>query len=246
MPALPTTAEVPILQGMSVVALVVAAGSGTRFGGPIPKPLADLDGRPVVAVAVAALAAGGCTAATVLIAPEAHAAFDVALADAPIPVTLVAGGRSRQESVFRGLQSLAARPPEVVLIHDAVRPLVPAAMTERVVAAVRAGGVAVTPALPVVDSLRQVLVGGGNTAVDRSPLRRIQTPQGFDFATVWAAHQRAADQGWEAIDDVSVCEAAGHPVTLVDGAASAVKLTHPADLELVRALVRLNPVEATS
>ena len=78
----------------------------------------------------------------------------------------------------------------------------------------------------------------------RSPLRRIQTPQGFDFGTVLAAHRRAARSGSVSTDDVSVCEAAGHPVTLVEGAASAVKITHPADLELVRALVRLAGTEA--
>lgn len=230
---------------MSVVALVVAAGSGTRFGGPVPKPLVDLEGRAVVAVAVASLAAGGCTAATVLISPGMQEAFAEALAGAAVPVTLVEGGRTRQESVFRGLEALSAQPqpPEVVLIHDAVRPLIPAELTGRVVAAVRAGAVAVTPALPVVDSLRSVQQDGGNAIVDRAPLRRIQTPQGFDFATVLVAHRLAAQQGPEATDDVSVCEAAGHPVTLVEGAASAVKITHPADLELVRALIRLEAGE---
>ncbi|MGC4153446.1 MAG: 2-C-methyl-D-erythritol 4-phosphate cytidylyltransferase [Propionicimonas sp.] len=231
---------------MSVVALVVAAGSGTRFGGPVPKPLVDLDGRPVVTVAVASLADGGCEAATVLVSPGMQEVFAEALADAPIPVMLVDGGQTRQESVSRGLEALAAgpQPPQVVLIHDAVRPLVPADMVGRVVAAVRAGAAAVTPALPVVDSLRRVRADGGNAIVDRSPLRRIQTPQGFDFGTVLAAHRRAARSGSVATDDVSVCEAAGHPVTLVEGAASAVKITHPADLELVRALVRLAGTEA--
>ena len=240
---------------MSVVALVVAAGSGTRFGGPVPKPLVDLEGRPVVAVAVASLAAGGCDAAIVLVSPGMQDAFAETVATAPIPVTLVEGGGTRQESVHRGLEALAAnlpagpgdparlRPPEVVLIHDAVRPLVPIDMTGRVVAAVRAGAVAVTPALPVVDSLRRVDADGSNTGVDRSVLRRIQTPQGFDFATVLAVHRLAAERGLEATDDVSVCEAAGHPVTLVEGAESAIKITHPADLELVRLLVGLKAGE---
>lgn len=228
---------------MSVVALVVAAGSGTRFGGPVPKPLAELAGRPVVAVAVESLAAGGCSAATVLVSPGMREVFAEALADSPIPVSLAEGGRTRQESVHRGLAALAARPPEIVLIHDAVRPLVPAEMVGRVIGAVRAGAVAVTPALPVVDSLRRQEPDGRNAIVDRTPLRRIQTPQGFDFATVWASHRLAAERGLAATDDVSVCEASGHPVTLVEGAVSAVKITHPADLELVRALVRLNGME---
>lgn len=251
---------------MSVVALVVAAGSGSRFGGPVPKPLVDLDGRPVVAVALASLAAGGCESAVVLVSPGMQDAFNSALAESPIPVTLVEGGRTRQESVRRGLEALAAKPPGsaraadspdaallaepdrspqpvVVLIHDAVRPLVPVDMVGRVVAAVRAGAVAVTPGVPVVDSLRRVNDDGGNSQVDRSTLRRIQTPQGFDLATVLAAHRLAAERGVEATDDVSVCEAAGHPVALVEGAASAVKITHPVDLELVRLLVKLSARE---
>jgi 2-C-methyl-D-erythritol 4-phosphate cytidylyltransferase len=230
---------------MSVVALVVAAGSGTRFGGPVAKPLVDLDGRPVVAVAVESLAAGGCQAATVLISAGMQEVFAAALADAPIPVSLVEGGQTRQESVRQGLEALAIgpEPPEVVLIHDAVRPLVPAGTVERVVEAVRAGAVAVTPVLPMVDSLRRVAGDGSNAIVDRGPLRRIQTPQGFDFGTVLAGHRLAAERGLEVTDDVSVCEAAGHPVTLVEGAASAVKITHPADLELVRALVRTSAVQ---
>lgn len=223
---------------MSVVAVVVAAGSGTRFGGQVPKPLADLDGRPVVALALESLAAGGCAEAIVLVSPGMQPIFAEALTGASLPVTLAEGGATRQESVRRGLEALAERPepPEIVLIHDAVRPLVPAAMIGRVVSAVRAGAAAVAPALPVVDSLRRV-AGDGNEPVDRAPLRRIQTPQGFDFAAVLAAHRAAGDQ--EATDDVTVCEAAGHPVALVDGAAEAVKITYPADLELVRALVRL-------
>ena len=226
---------------MSVVALVVAAGSGTRFGGQVPKPLADLDGRPVVALAVESLAAAGCAAVVVLVSPGMQQVFAEALAEVSFPVTLAEGGATRQQSVRRGLEVLAEQPepPEVVLIHDAVRPLVPAAMIQRVVHAVRSGSVAVTPALPVVDSLRRV-TEDGNEPVDRSPLRRIQTPQGFAFGAVLAAHRAAGET--EATDDVSVCEAAGHPVTLVEGAAEAVKITYPADLELVRALLRLGRV----
>jgi 2-C-methyl-D-erythritol 4-phosphate cytidylyltransferase len=131
----------------------------------------------------------------------------------------------------------------IVLVHDAVRPLVPAAMVARVIDAVESGARAVTPALPVVDSLRRVERDGLSSPVDRSELRAIQTPQGFDFATLLDSHRAAAVRGVEATDDVGVCEAAGHQVTLVEGAATAFKITRAEDLELARALVALRQDE---
>lgn len=230
-----------------VVAIVVAAGMGTRFGGQIPKPVAPLAGRTVIEVAIESLAAGGCTAAVVVVSRGAEHHFTQALAGCPIPLTLVQGGANRRDSVLKGLEAIAADPElatSIVLVHDAVRPLVPADMVQRVVDAVRAGAVAVTPAIPVVDSLRRVDPDGGSHQVDRSELRAIQTPQGFDFDTLLASHRAAAAAGTEVTDDVGVCEAVGHQVVIVDGAASAFKITHAADLDLARALAGLASAEA--
>jgi len=231
-----------------VVALVMAAGMGTRFGGHIPKPVAPLAGSTVVGVAIDSLAAGGCARVVVVISRGAEHHFITALAGCPIRPTVVDGGATRQESVLRGLEAIAAHPDlaeaSVVLVHDAVRPLVPAAVVARVVDAVRGGAVAVTPAIPVVDTLRR-LEEGGSRQVDRSELRAIQTPQGFDFQTLLASHRAAARDGITATDDVGICEAAGHEVVLVEGAVSAFKITHAADLELARALLGLRSVEAS-
>jgi len=230
-----------------VVALVVAAGMGTRFGGPVPKPVAPLAGSTVIGVAIKSLAAGGCAAVVVVISRGAEHHFIPALAGCPIRPTVVEGGATRQESVLRGLEVIAEHPDlkdtSVVLVHDAVRPLIPAGMVTRVIDAVRAGAVAVTPAIPVVDSLRR-MDGGTSRQVDRSDLRAVQTPQGFDFQTLLASHRSAAQRGITATDDVGICEAAGHEVVVVEGAATAFKITHAADLELARALVGLRPVEA--
>ena len=227
-------------------AVVPAAGMGTRFGGPVPKPVAPLAGRTVIGVAIDSLAAGGCTAVVVVISRGAEHHFIPALAGCPIRPTVVEGGATRQESVLRGLEAIAAHPDlsstAVVLVHDAVRPLVPADMVARVVDAVRDGAVAVTPAVPVVDSLRRVS-GDSSVQVDRSDLQAVQTPQGFDFQTLLACHRAAAEQGISVTDDVGVCEAAGHRVVLVEGSASAFKITHAADLELARALVGLRTEE---
>ena len=226
-----------------VVALVVAAGTGTRFGGTVPKPVAPLAGSTVIGVSIESLVAGGCGAVVVVVSPAAQHHFIAALASCPVPLTVVEGGQTRQESVLRGLEAIEAHPElagtAVVLIHDAVRPLVPADMVERVIEAVRGGAPVVTPAIPVVDSLRRMAADGRSSQVDRSDLRAVQTPQGFDFATVLASHRAAAEAGVVATDDVGVCEAAGHDVSVVDGAASAFKITHPDDLELASALAGL-------
>ena len=226
-----------------VVALVVAAGMGTRFGGPLPKPVVPLAGSTVIGVALESLAAGGVDAVVVVISRGAEHHFIPALATCSLPLTVVHGGSTRQESVLRGLEAVAAHPwlstTRVVLVHDAVRPLVPADLVARVVDAVEAGARAVAPALPVVDSVRRVGRDGQSSPVDRSELRAIQTPQGFDFPTLLASHRTAAERGVEVTDDVGVCEAAGHSVTLVEGAATAFKITRAEDLDLARALVTL-------
>lgn len=226
-----------------VLALVVAAGMGTRFGGAVPKPLAPLAGGTVLGVAIESLAAGGCDAAVVVVSRAARDLFAAALAGCPVPLILVEGGQTRQESVLRGLEAIEGHPEwaaaSVVLVHDAVRPLVPADMVARVIDAVRGGAPVVTPVVPVVDSIRRLTGDGRSSQVDRSDLRAVQTPQGFDFATLLSCHRAAAASGVAATDDVGVCEAAGHQVTVVDGAASAFKITHPDDLELASALAGL-------
>ena len=117
-----------------VVALVVAAGTGTRFGGAVPKPVAPLAGSTVIGVSIESLVAGGCGAVVVVVSGTAQHHFIAALASCPVPLTVVEGGQTRQESVLRGLEAIAAHPAlagtDVVLVHDAVRPLVPAALPD--------------------------------------------------------------------------------------------------------------------
>lgn len=216
-----------------VVALVAAAGSGSRLGAPVVKALVEVAGRPLVAHALDALAAGGVDAAVVTIPAGLDDAFAAAVAGASIPVTLVTGGAERQESVGRGL----ARVPQgaVVLVHDAARPFVPPAVVARVIAAVRAGQVAVTPVIPVTDSIRQVR-GEQTQVVDRATLRAVQTPQGFDADVLRRCHARAVARGRVVTDDASLCEAEGHLVHVVPGAREAFKITDPFDLVVAEAL----------
>lgn len=217
-----------------VVALVAAAGSGSRLGAALPKALVELAGVPLVRRSVDRLAEGGAGRAVVVVPAGMEERFAAVLEGAACPVRIVPGGAERQESVRRGLAACAGA--RTVLVHDAARPLVPAAVVESVIAAVDAGHVAVVPALPVVDSVRRV-EGDASSVVDRAGLFGVQTPQGFDLATLVAAHAYAADRGLAVTDDAAACEAAGHSVHLVLGAREALKITEPFDLVVAEALV---------
>lgn len=217
-----------------VVALVAAAGSGSRLGAAVPKALVELGGVPLVRRSVDRLAEGGCGRAVVVVPVGLHERFADALAGAACPVTLIDGGAERQESVRRGLAACAGA--RTVLVHDAARPLVPARIVRAVVEAVADGHAAVVPALPLVDSVRRV-EGEASTVVNRAGLFGVQTPQGFDLPTLVAAHTDAARRGLVVTDDAAACEAAGHAVHLVLGAREALKITEPFDLVVAEALV---------
>lgn len=220
-----------------VVAIVVAAGSGVRLGGQEPKALRPLAGVPLVSHAVRALASGGVTDVVVVIAEGLQDWFSEVLADAPVPTRLVVGGATRQQSVRRGLAALTAHGAgRVVLVHDAARPLVPAGVVAGVIEAVRAGAVSVVPVVPVADSVRQV-DGERSVVVDRTSLRGVQTPQGFDRKVLVACHEQAAAAGVEVTDDAAVCELAGFETVLVPGSRDALKVTEPFDLLIAQAVL---------
>lgn len=214
--------------------MVVAAGAGTRFGADRPKALLDLAGRPLVRHSVESMITAGADVVVVVI-PDGHRAdFEAALEG--MPVTLVAGGAERTHSVRNGLAVLAADRDrlEIVLIHDAARPLVPITAVHRVVAAVAAGAAAVVPAIPVTDTIRE-LTGGGSRMLERSRLRAVQTPQGFALAELVDSYAALGDE--VVSDDAGVCERAGHQVSVVDGDARSFKITYPADLLLAERLL---------
>jgi 2-C-methyl-D-erythritol 4-phosphate cytidylyltransferase len=208
------------------VGIVAAAGSGLRLGADLPKALVPLAGRPLVCWAVDALRAGGVDEVVVAVPETERAAFAAALGG---DVVLVAGGPTRTASVRAALA--AVTDADVVLVHDAARPLTPPDVVARVLAALAAGAPAVVPVLPVADTV--VVVEGEEIteAVPRATLRRVQTPQGFTRAALVDAYAALEDAA-ELTDDAAVVRAAGHPVTTVDGDERAAKVTVSHDLEL--------------
>lgn len=225
-----------------VVALVVAAGSGVRLGGEVPKALRPLSGRALVTRSVDALRAGGCTDFVIVIAPGLQAAFEDALADHRDAIHFVLGGARRQDSVAAGLEYLDAhatlRESTIVLVHDAARPLVPAAVVETVIGTIARGAKAVIPVIAVIDSVRRV-GEADSQIVDRATLRAVQTPQGFDRATLTAAHRAIAADGVEVTDDAAVCERQGIHVELVEGSRDSLKVTEAIDLIQAEAILQM-------
>jgi len=230
---------------VTVAAIVPAAGRGERLGPGQPKALRTLGGVPMLVHAVTALSRARLVDLVVVAAPpggvvEVEALL--ALHDIGADLLVVAGGEHRQESVARALEAL---PPEVdvVLVHDAARPLAPSELVDAVARAVLAGHSAVVPGLAMTDTVKRVVSGSERAddqpeqvveTVQRFDLRCIQTPQGFDRAVLVKAH--AAADGL-ATDDAGLVERLGLPVVVVLGSAEAFKITRPIDLLLAEAVL---------
>lgn len=206
---------------MSVWAIVVAAGAGTRFGA--AKQYESLGDRRVLdwAVQAAATVAGGIVLA---VPPERSADPEVSVD------VVVAGGRTRSASVR---MALAAVPDtaEVIVVHDAARPLATPDLFAAVVRAVRAPGVdAAIPGVPVPDTIKRVRAGEVVDTLDRTELIAVQTPQAFRAATLRRAHSGSAD----ATDDAALVEALGGRIVVVEGEVANTKVTTTADLDWAR------------
>ena len=208
---------------METAALIVAAGRGTRAGGDVPKQWRALHGRRVADWTFAAFAAHPRIDRVVLVLHPDDLGQAAAFPDALIAT----GGATRDASVQAGLEALAGDPPDLVLIHDVARPLVSADVIDRVIAALHESAGA-APALAVTDALWR---GDGGTVAgtqDRTGLYRAQTPQGFRFKAILAAH-RSHPGG--AADDVEVARAAGLEVAIVEGDEANMKITGPEDFD---------------
>ncbi|MFD0276639.1 2-C-methyl-D-erythritol 4-phosphate cytidylyltransferase [Kitasatospora sp. NPDC127111] len=231
-------------------AVVPAAGRGERLGPGAPKALRELGGVPLLVHAVRALARSRAVGLVVVAAPADGVAEVVGLLDSHgldgKDVRVVAGGATRQESVRLGLAAIPAE-VEIVLVHDAARPLVPVEVVDAVAAAVRAGAEAVVPAVPLADTVKRVEPNPGAPepvldTPDRATLRAVQTPQGFRRATLAEVHAKAlteeAGGGLPPVtDDAGLVERFGGRVVVVPGHEEAFKVTRPLDLVLAEAVL---------
>jgi 2-C-methyl-D-erythritol 4-phosphate cytidylyltransferase / 2-C-methyl-D-erythritol 2,4-cyclodiphosphate synthase len=224
------------------VALLVAAGSGTRAGGTLPKQYAKVAGKPLIAHALEHLRHPSVDEVRVVIGGGQDALFRESVPE-PTLLSPLIGGATRQQSVRNGLEAVAAEGGAgVVLIHDAARPFLPRNVVDALLEALEAADGAV-PVLPVADSLALAgdLLGD---PVDRTKMLRVQTPQAFRFEAILAAH-RCWDGAAEATDDAQVARAAGLEVTTVAGDSRLDKVTYAADFERAERLLAASLVSRT-
>ena len=223
-----------------IAALVPAAGRGERLGPGAPKAMRELGGTPMLVHAVRALADARCIDIVVVAAPEEHVESTRSMLDQQVPESelwVVSGGATRSESVARALICLP-NDVDLVLVHDAARPLVPPEVISAVVTALRSGDQAVVPGIPLVDTVKELtedeLV---RSTPRRAGLRAIQTPQGFARSVLQRAHAEFASWGEEATDDAAMVERMGIAVRVIPGHEEAFKVTRPLDLVLAEAIL---------
>ncbi|MGV0424486.1 2-C-methyl-D-erythritol 4-phosphate cytidylyltransferase [Corynebacterium tuberculostearicum] len=225
-----------------VIALIAAAGQGTRLGAEVPKAYVELRGRTLLERSVRALLASGVVdEVIVLVSPdmEPEAARIIGRIDTAgaAPIRLVHGGSERADSVWAGLQAIPDD-DAVVLIHDAARALTPPAMVRDVAKRVLEGAPAAVPVVPVADTIKEVAADAVVSTPDRSRLRAVQTPQAFRLSALRQANLDywAEQPEFIATDDASLMEWHGERVATVPGDTLAFKITTPIDLTLAHAL----------
>jgi 2-C-methyl-D-erythritol 4-phosphate cytidylyltransferase len=218
-----------------VAVVIPAGGVGARYGGRIPKQFLTLQRVPVVTKTVGHFARHPAVTAIVVAAPEAYVER-TRRALSPIArrasLSVVAGGPTRQDSVWLAMQA-APDDVELIVVHDAVRPLITRRLIDAVVRAAGESGAAIC-ALPITETVKRVRDDVVEATLDRSELWTVQTPQAFRADLLREAHEKARRDGVVGTDDAMLVERLGHPVRVVRGLAENVKITTPDDLRRAR------------
>ncbi len=233
---------------MQVFTILPAAGLGTRMAGSQPKQFLALSGIPILIHSLRAFASvPRVTAIYVAVRKPEMERVKAQIAEYEAEygfagrVQVVPGGDNRQESVSHALSALPAEPDDIVLVHDAVRPLIDAATIERTIDAVIQHGAAIV-GMPAVDTIKQVerTAHGAliTSTIPREFVVLAQTPQGFRYGLLQSAFAEATADGFVGTDEASVVERAGHPVAVVHGSQVNLKITQPGDLELAEFYLR--------
>ena len=219
-----------------VAALIVAAGAGQRFGGPLPKVFVPLAGRPLLLWAVAAYVNHPeVNDVALVVAPEYVSRAEDLCRDVG-DVLIVAGGAERRQSVLNGLRALASLAPDIVAIHDGARPLVTPAIITASLRVCRDHGAALA-AVPATDTVKRVADDRIVGTLDRHDIFLAQTPQTFRYDLILAAHEQAEAEGWDVTDDAMLLERLGHKVAISPGHVRNLKVTTPDDLARAEAWV---------
>jgi 2-C-methyl-D-erythritol 4-phosphate cytidylyltransferase len=221
--------------GARLAVVIPAGGVGARFGGRVPKQFLKIGGVAVVAQTVSHFARHPRVGAIVVAAPGSHverARRALASIARRAPLAVVPGGATRQDSVWLAMQAVPGD-AEIIVVHDAVRPLITRRLVEAVVRAAAEHGAAIC-ALPVAETVKRVRDDVVEATLDRSELWAVQTPQAFRADLLREAHEKARRDGVVGTDDAALVERLGHPVHVVRGIAENVKITTPEDLRRLR------------
>lgn len=225
---------------MANIALIPAAGSGRRMCAGVNKQYLLLDDRPVLAHTVAAFHNHPRIDRIYLIVPAEELAYcQTEIVDRfgfNRVAAILVGGAERQDSVANGLCGCAAQADDLLLIHDGARPLIDAATISAALDATARHGACVV-GVPVKDTIKRVVDGVIVATPERRELWQVQTPQGFRYDLIRAAHDRARSEDFRGTDDAVLVERLGHPVTMVSGSYRNFKITTPEDLIIARALL---------
>jgi 2-C-methyl-D-erythritol 4-phosphate cytidylyltransferase len=218
-----------------VTAIIPAGGVGSRLGTRLPKQFLSIDGMPVLAVTVQHFTRHPEVGAVIVAAPAAHLARTRRVLErlgGATRVTVIEGGMTRQESVWRAVQAAPAA-TEIFVVHDAVRPLITRQLMDEVLRATAAAGAAIC-AVAIAETVKRVRDATVVETLDRTELMAIQTPQGFRAGLLREAHEKAVRDGVYATDDAQLVERLPHPVAVVRGLEGNVKITTIEDLRRVR------------
>jgi 2-C-methyl-D-erythritol 4-phosphate cytidylyltransferase len=219
-------------------AIIVAAGSGVRLGSNVPKAFVKIAGRTMLSYSLATVRQINSIEELVIAAPEGFenaARAEVAAAGLGIPVKITVGGIERQDSVRIALELTSAE-GDLVIVHDAARPLATPAIFEACLNAASRAGAAIA-AIPVSDTLKRVADSAITATIARAGLWQAQTPQAFRRAALVTAHQRAVSEKIAATDDADLVERTGTRVEVVEASTTNIKITTPADLAIAEAIL---------
>lgn len=225
---------------MSVSAIIVAGGKGTRMGAPVRKQYLLLDQRPILSHTLQVFAASGLCDQIILVVPAGDVTYCeteiLRKTDHPETTTVVPGGAERQDSVFSGLEAVKDR-TGIVLIHDGVRPFVEKNLIRELITCASVHGACI-PGIAASDTLKEVDEAGCvQRTVDRKRIYLAQTPQAFQYDVIRKAHDRARRNHFSGTDDASLVEQAGGNVMVIQGSRANIKITTQADLALASGIV---------
>jgi 2-C-methyl-D-erythritol 4-phosphate cytidylyltransferase len=225
---------------MSVSAIIVAGGKGIRMGAATRKQYMLLAGKPIVCHTIEVFDASSCIKEIYLVVPpddlDTFSERWISSLTLHKRIHLVAGGRERQDSVYRGIQAVSAQRCEIVVIHDAVRPFVSSRIIEACINEARISGACIV-GMPAMETAKLVISGQIERTLDRNTIWMAQTPQAFELSLIRTAHEKARSERFMGTDDAMLVERLGRKIRIIQGSRLNMKITTSEDMALAEGII---------